>query len=375
MRLCFISDPNSVHTRRWVNWFAQRGHMIRVVADVPLKESWEGVEVVDLSKSFFAPVIRFPIWAMILRQILHRWQPDILHAHRVNSAGWLGAMSGFHPFVVTAWGSDLNDLALQPRISRRLASIVVRKADLVTAPSDNLLRQAQELGAEAGRCYNIQWGIDLRYFFPGNSTEMLQKLNITGGPVILSPRAIDKIYNIHILLAAMPEVLAKYPNAVLVLRDYNTNAAYKTKLLQQIADSGIEGSIRWLGRITPWEANADVYRMADIAVSIPFSEGMAVSVWEAMACGLPVIASDLPGLREWITTGENGLLVPVGDIGALAQAIIALVGDRDMQTRFSQRGVKLAHEHADHQSEMAKMEQLYLGLFQHKLDDSGKTKR
>jgi glycosyltransferase involved in cell wall biosynthesis len=115
--------------------------------------------------------------------------------------------------------------------------------------------------------------------------------------------------------------------------------------------------------------------MADIAVSIPFSEGMAVSVWEAMACGLPVIASDLAGLREWITNGENGLLVPVGDIDALAQAIISLVGDRDMQTHFSQQGVKLTHEHADHQSEMAKMEQLYLGLLQHKLDDYGKTKR
>jgi glycosyltransferase involved in cell wall biosynthesis len=375
MRLCFISDPNSVHTRRWVNWFALRGHAIRVVADVPLKEPWEGVEVEDLSKSIFAPVIRFPIWAVMMRRILHRWQPDVLHAHRVNSAGWLGAVSGFHPLVVTAWGSDLNDLDLQPSISRLLASFVMHKADMITAPSNNLLRQAQQLGAAAERCYNIQWGIDLKYFFPGKSSEMLQKLGIAGSPVILSPRAIDTIYNIHILIAAMPEVLAKYPRSVLVLRDYNTNAAYKAKLLQQIADLGIEGSIRWLGRITPWEANAEVYRMADIAVSIPFSEGMAVSVWEAMACGLPVIASDLPGLREWITPGENGLLVPVGDIDALAQAIITLVGDGDMQNRFSQRGAQLAHENADHQLEMAKMEQLYLGLLQHSHDNSGESSR
>jgi glycosyltransferase involved in cell wall biosynthesis len=370
VRLCFISDPNSIHTRRWVNWFAQRGHNICLVADVPLKEPWEGVEVVDLSKSFFAPVIRFPIWAMILRQILHRWQPDILHAHRVNSAGWLGAMSGFHPFIVTPWGSDLNDLDLQPRLARPLASYVVRRADLITASSQNLLLQAQLLGAKVNRCHCIQWGVDFKYFFPGKSPELRQQLEIGDGPVILSPRAVDLIYNIHILLAAMPTVLGQFPKTTLVLRDYNTNASYKARLTKQISDLGIEHAIRWLGLITPWEAIAAVYRMADIGVSIPFSEGMAVSVWEALACGLPLITSDLPGLREWIIPGENGLLVPVGDDGALAQAILRLLGDIGMQNRFRQRGVELARQNADHESEMAKMEQLYLHLISDKQIDT-----
>jgi glycosyltransferase involved in cell wall biosynthesis len=362
MRLCFISDPNSTHTRRWVSWFAKRGHTVCLLADVPLQEPWSDVPVTDLSKIFYAPIIRFPVWTVWLKRFLHRWCPDILHAHRVNSAGWLGALSGFHPFVVTPWGSDLNDLELQPHIARPLASHVVRSADMITADSQNLLLQAQLLGAAAIRCHCIQWGVDFKYFFPGKSPELRQQLEIRDGPVILSPRAIDPIYNIHILLAAFPTVLAKFPKTTLVLRDYNTNASYKQRLMKQITDLGIEPSVRWLGQITPWESIVAVYRMADLAVSIPLSDSMAVSIWEALACGLPVIASDLPGLREWINPGENGLLVPVGDIDALAQAIIRLFSDTDMQDRFRQRGVELAHQHADHQSEMTKMEHLYQSL-------------
>jgi glycosyltransferase involved in cell wall biosynthesis len=324
------------------------------------------VTIVDPSNIFYAPVIRFPVWEVWLRRFIHRWRPDILHAHRVNSAGWMGALSGFHPFVVTAWGSDLNDLDLQPRLSRPLAGLVVRSADLITASSKDLLHQAHLLGAKMDRCHRIQWGVDLKYFFPGNSPELRQQLDIGEGPVILSPRAIDLIYNIHILLVAMPAVLRQFPEAKLVLRDYNTNQSYKARLMNQIADLGIEHAIRWLGRISPWEANAAVYRMADIAVSIPFSEGMAVSVWEALACGLPVIASDLPSLREWIIPGENGLLVPVGDAEALGQAIVRLLGDIDMQNRFGERGVELARQNADHQAEMIKMEQLYQNLMPNK---------
>ncbi len=362
MRLCFISDPNSVHTRRWVGWFAQHGHEVCLVADIPVQQPWPEVQVIDLSKRFYAPVVRFPVWATMLKQILRQWAPDILHAHRVNSAGWVGAMTGFHPFVVTSWGSDLNTLDRQSRLTRWLAAYVVRRADLITANADNLLRKAQALGAQIGACHRIQWGVDIRYFHPGSAPELRDQLGITGSPVILSPRAIAPIYNIHIILAAMPEVLAHYPQATLVLRDFNSDPGYKAQLLTQIDSLGIEASVRWLGRITPWEANAAAYRLADLVISVPTTDGMAPAIWESMASGLPVITSDIPVMREWIKPGENGLLVPVGDAAALALAVLRLLGDQDLQARFSQNGIDLARDNADHEAEMAKMENLYRSL-------------
>ncbi len=85
---------------------------------------------------------------------------------------------------------------------------------------------------------------------------------------------------------------------------------------------------------------------------------MASAIWEAMACGLPVVTSDIPVMREWIKPIESGLLVPVGDPQALAQAVLRLLSEPELQARLRQNGIELAREDADHDAEMAEMEGL-----------------
>jgi len=81
-----------------------------------------------------------------------------------------------------------------------------------------------------------------------------------------------------------------------------------------------------------------------------------------MACGAAPVVSDLPSLREWITDGENGLLVPVGDPEALAAAIVRLLQQPRLREQFRRRNQEIIHSRADHQVEMQKMEQLYESL-------------
>ncbi|MFZ2098313.1 MAG: hypothetical protein WAV05_16910, partial [Anaerolineales bacterium] len=76
LRLCFISNPNIIHTQRWVGWFAKRGHDVRLIADVALNESWSEVPMIDLTKIFYAPIIRFAVWAFWLWGFLKQWKPD-----------------------------------------------------------------------------------------------------------------------------------------------------------------------------------------------------------------------------------------------------------------------------------------------------------
>ncbi len=340
-----------------------RGHTVSLVADVALQEPWPGVQVSDLSRITYAPLIRFPIWALWLRRYVRQWGADILHAHRVNSAGWVAAASGFHPLVVTPWGSDLYRLPYRPAMERWLASYVLRRSDLVTADAADLLHTARRYGARPQHLELIQWGVDLVHYHPGPVDDALRlRLSLGEGQTILSPRAINPIYNIDVIIRAMTAVRQSFPSAKLILRDYNTDQLYRRRLEVLIAELGLAEAVLWVGRVEPWERLADIYRLADVAVSIATSDSTPVSVLEAMACGVPVISTDLPSLREWITPGENGLMVPQRDPQALAQAICTILSNQDLAARFQKIGLELVAKRADHQLEMQKMEKLYLDL-------------
>jgi len=96
---------------------------------------------------------------------------------------------------------------------------------------------------------------------------------------------------------------------------------------------------------------------------VPISDGTPVSVLEASACGVPVIASDLPSLREWIIHEKNGLLVPL-DNEVLAEAIIRLLTDHTLHARIRQEALQDVKERADYAVWMARIEAMYQDLLQ-----------
>jgi glycosyltransferase involved in cell wall biosynthesis len=121
----------------------------------------------------------------------------------------------------------------------------------------------------------------------------------------------------------------------------------------------IDANIRWIGPVEPWEAIAHYLRLAEIMITVASSDSTPVSLLEAMACGIPIIASNLPSIREWIVDGENGLLIPPRDPTLLAQAIVNLLDDPQSCQRFSAKNIELIRNRADHEIEMQKMESLY----------------
>jgi glycosyltransferase involved in cell wall biosynthesis len=291
---------------------------------------------------------------------LNQWHPDILHAHRVNSAGWVAAASRFHPLVVTPWGSDLYQLSHQSRVVQWLAHYVLSRADLVTADALDLLKVAAKYGGSPACLHLIQWGVDLTNFHPGQASNSLRtELGLGEGPVILSPRAVNQIYNLDVIIKAMPEVIATLPGAVLILRDYNTDLVYKRQLEDLITRMDLSKTVHWVGRVEPYERLAELYRLADVVVSVPTSDSTPVSILEAMACGVAVVSTDLPALREWLTPGVSGLMVGQRNSHELAKALIQLLTDEALSDRLKKTGPSIIERRANHQLEMEKMEQLY----------------
>ena len=368
LRLCYISNPNTVHARRWVNWFAKRGHTVCLLADVPLKAPWTEIPVIDLSKIFYAPIIRFPVWTVWLRRYLHQWHPDILHAHRVNSAGWLAAASGFHPYVVTPWGSDVYRQPQRSRIARLLARYTLKHADLITAISQAIGEQVIQLGARAESLSRVQFGVELDIFSPDvptnhESIDLRRRLSLPeNARLVLSARAVHPIYNLDVILQAIPLVRQRFPEVIFIFLDYNTSPEYKTQLDAMIMELGLEAFIRWLPQTNSRIEMAALYRLSDVVVSVPTTDGTPVSVMEAMACGKPVVSTDLPSLREFISSGENGCLVPVHQASSLAEAITQLLAQPDQAAEFGRRAHQVVVEKANLEVEMQHMEALYYQL-------------
>jgi glycosyltransferase involved in cell wall biosynthesis len=363
LRICYISNPNSTHTHRWVKWFARRGHSVCLVADTPVNEPPDGIPLFNLPGRFNLPVVKYLAWIRWTRQIVQAWKPDILHAHRVTGGGWLGAFANFHPLVVTPWGSDLYLYPQRSALAGWLTRRVMQQADLVTTDSVDLRHQAVRYGANLEHTSLVHWGVDNTIFHPlEDAGDLRRRLGIHGAPVILSPRAVNRVYNLDILVEAIPAVLNRYPQASFVLRDYNADTGYRDELKRQIDSLNISQHVVWAGPLLRWEDSAQYYQAADLVVSVPSSDATPVSILEAMACGTPVIASDLPSLREWITDGENGRLVAVREAGQLAKAIIDLLGDEGLRGAFRQKNLELVKERATHQVQMEKMERLYQEL-------------
>jgi glycosyltransferase involved in cell wall biosynthesis len=368
LRLCYISNPNLIHTRRWISWFAQHGHTVCLLADVPLKEDWSDVLVIDLSKIFYARFIRFPIWTVWLRSFLREWRPDILHAHRINSAGWMAAASGFHPYVVTPWGTDIFVQPQHSLIARLLAWYTLRHADLITTISQAMDVQATQLGARTNTLRRVQFGVELDTFKPGIATstdnlDLRRSLSLPeNARVVLSPRAVTPLYNLDIIMKSIPLVRERVPEAIFIFLDYNTDTDYKRQLDLISKELGLDAFIRWLPPTRSRSEMAKLYRLSEVVVSVPSTDGTPVSVLEAMACGKPAVCTDLPPLREFVTSGENGWLVPVRQTSPLAEAILQLLAQPEQANEFGRRACKVVAEKANSEVEMQRMEAIYQQL-------------
>jgi glycosyltransferase involved in cell wall biosynthesis len=133
--------------------------------------------------------------------------------------------------------------------------------------------------------------------------------------------------------------------------------AIRVQDLQRWAE---EGLVEWRGKV---EDIPDLWSMSHIAV-LPSrgGEGVPKSLIEAASCGRPIVATDVPGCRDIVRDGQNGVLVPVGDAEKLADAIEALANDRESQHRMGHRGRELVLEHYSADVIAARTGELYREL-------------
>jgi L-malate glycosyltransferase len=366
LKLAFLGDPNSIHVRRWVTFFAERGHRVTLLVprglavDPGLPPSIDLEVIVRFSpRSLLAPVsLVRSCWSV--RRAVARLRPDILNAHFLTIHGWHAWLSGFHPYAITLWGSDIYVGPRRWRAVRIMARLALRSADMVMANSESLLHAALALGAVPDRAAIVQWGVDLTRFGPGPDPAALrERLGLRGRRVIFSPRGLRPIYRQGVVV----EALAQLPSDVVVVMSARHGTAEGIAAVRRrIDDLGLADRAVIVPDISDADM-PDLYRLAEVVVSVPASDSTSSSILEALACERQIVASDLPSVREWLFDLDPESLVPVDDAPATAAAIARALARNDAQrSEIGRRGRAIVGERADQANSLRVVEELYMRL-------------
>lgn len=260
---------------------------------------------------------------------------EVIHAHsRVSqvAAFFVSRITGV-PYVTTCHGY----------FKKRMRGIFDTWGLRVIAISDAVRTHLiEDLGVDADRVELIYSGLDTEGFSKAYSGEGIagfkSSLGLGAGPVIGHIGRLSPVKGQRFLVRAMKDIIAKRPDA----RALVVGSGKEGPGLKRLAGSlGVEDAVFF----APADPDtAKFLSLMDIFVFPSVKEGLGIGLLEALAAGKACVASDVGGIGSIIKDGVNGLLVPAGDPGAIAQAVLCLLGDAGLRRTMGANGRALVRE-------------------------------
>jgi len=271
---------------------------------------------------------QFDGWSMALASLwlmrrLKRQGARLIDAHFAYPDGeaatrlgrWLGL-----PVTITLRGTEVphsRNPALRPRLSRTLEA-----AARVFSVSDSLRRLAIELGAVAEKTEVVGNGVDMARFHRVDRTAARSRVGLPeNARVLISVGALVERKGMHRVIDCLPELINRHADLhYVIVGGASPEGDNRAELAAQVGRLGLGERVHFLGALPPdelkWALSA-----SDVFVLATRNEGWANVFLEAMACGLPVVTTDVGGNAEVVCRDELGSIVPFGDADALLQAL------------------------------------------------------
>lgn len=265
-------------------------------------------------------------------------------------AVWIARIKGI-PAVINYRGGGA-EYFLQK--SSRLINLTLRQASSIIVPSGFLKKVFSNFEIKSSIIPNI---IDLHRFRAADSRHE-NWVKRTGNPSydtiysdrksagrenhykiphIIVTRNLEKIYDNQTALRSFQLIRRKYPNARMSIAGSGSEISNLNCLAKEI---GVSDSVTFTGRLDNKEI-ASLYRSADLMINPSLVDNMPISILEALACGVPVISTNVGGVPYLVQDRVNSLLVPPGDYQAMAKAAIEILGSESLADKLSVEGLKL----------------------------------
>jgi glycosyltransferase involved in cell wall biosynthesis len=292
-----------------------------------------------------------------LRRVLQEVKPDLIHAGPIQTCAFVAVLSGFRPVLTMSWGFDLMQDAERSPWWRWVTSYVLRRSAFFVSDARITRSRAVAFGMPAEKTAVFPWGVDLRRFRPvrrsvargaqsagsGRDTKRTLAHGAKKGIVLLCNRSWEKRYGVDVLARAFAMTASRLPGASLIM----VGDGSQGETIRAILERGhVLDRVQFRGRIDESDM-PPCYREADLFISPSHVDGSSVSLLEALASGTPVLVSDIPANREWVSEDGNGWLFRDGDAYHLAERILSIVRRRADLARIGRAGRKTAEERAD----------------------------
>jgi glycosyltransferase involved in cell wall biosynthesis len=345
MKLIYIAFPKSSHTLKWVNHFKNK-HDIMLVSFYPA----DRIAGIDIR---YLPVMNKNLTVMQLpgvKKLIAEFKPDIIHAHYATSCGLAAALSGFHPFVLSVWGDDILAFPNKSPLHKWLMRKIINAADYVSATSHMLAKSTSDLIGGKRKIEVIPFGVDLKHY---QFRRREDKDIVHIGTV----RKLARKYGLEFLIKAISK-LTKSGYKIKLTIVGSGELRSKLEALTRRLDLGEQ--VNFAGFV-PNPNVVDYLDQFDIFVmpSVEEGETFGVAAVEAMATGLPVIASKIGGLPEVVDHGKTGLHVKPGDVDSLHDALKKYIDSPELRYSHGKEGRHKVEQQYNWEENAKLIEKLY----------------
>lgn len=290
-------------------------------------------------------------WALKYFPLSELEQPDLVHLQWIASASeykWLRHY--FHcPIIGSARGSQVTVYPLTREGYAQMVKEALQAVDYVHCVSKDMADACLKLGADATKLVVNYNGIDLSRFHPNASPGNSTAFTLISVGSLMWRKAYG--YQLQVL-----KMLKQEGRSVRVLIIGDGNELEGLKYMAHVL--GVTDGVTFVGQV-PANELPQLYQSADLYISTSVAEGLSNSVVEAAACGLPIISFDCEGMKEVVHQSQNGFILPVGNVSAMAEKVAWFMDHPEKRIEMGAASRKIATEEFDERFWLNEMIKIY----------------
>ena len=366
MKICFIGDSNSIHTKRWYNFFQKEGYSIDIISwnkDPEIsQENIHNIPFNFILRIKYLRAIFILIWSF---RRIHKINPNLIHIHMISNYGWACLFIKNVPIIVSIGGYDILIRAKVSRIHFFLSRLLLKKADGITTSSKFIKSELiKKFYVKEEKIKYFSWGIDFKLFSSFSAEERKinkMRYNIPEHYVVLFHNRYFPAAKYKIIFDSIKNLKNIYPEFVLILVKGVSVEKEWLKVKKYLENLGINEKVIFIDEFVSQEKMSQLLSFSDIYFNILTHDQRGLSILEAMAAGCIPAVNNLPVYHEFIKNGINGIIFDSEEPECISKKIYWIIKNlSELKPKFRKYNYEYIRENDNKDKNENIMKELYM---------------